>query len=154
MQNIHQKLFVSFVIALLFLPLTRFFGVKDRSPLNIVEFTGDAPSLFKQSFKKRTFQKNFEDYWNLSFGQRRRAIVVQHALYEIFNFGQFHAGYRKTLPEAHGGGLLEKIELDVMFDRACPFKREIYKNRLIAIKNNLAAKGVPFFVILFCLPFS
>ncbi|MBR2136827.1 MAG: hypothetical protein IJ852_02560 [Alphaproteobacteria bacterium] len=97
--NWYKKMFIIGVIFLLVLPLLYLFGLKDKTVTYGVESIGELPSLQTSSFSQKTFQSDFEKYWNTHFGMRNFMLKTKNTLYDWINFRRMHKGYFEAIIE-------------------------------------------------------
>ena len=148
MKNGHQKLFVAVVIAFLALPLGHIFGLKATTHLAGVDPQTDLPSLQKQKFRTREFQKEFEKWWQSHYAFRKICLKTKNHLYDLVNFGSFHSGYNYTLIEGNGEHLYERRNIDTIYNGNCSVDHTRIIQKLKDIKRYARQKNIPLLFVL------
>lgn len=95
----YKKAFVVCFVALLFVPSLYILGIKDKTELYGVEEIGKVQNFEWKTFETKTFQNNFENYWNTHFGFRKFMLKTKNTLYDWLNFRYIHKGYFEAIIE-------------------------------------------------------
>lgn len=146
MIKVHQKIFLVFLTVLLLLPLSYLFGTKDKTVIFGVENITPLPSLQEKNWNDRNFQQSFEAWWNSHFGFRKFFLKTKNTIYDMVNFGEFHAGSAGNLIQGKSNVLYNKVYF-LEYNKKCPtVPQEI--NQLIKLKQNLRTFGIDLFVVI------
>lgn len=66
------------------------------------------PRFSWKTYWTGAFQKQFEAWWNGHYGSRRSLLIVKNDIYDVLNFGQFHAGSSRQILQGKAGTLYEE----------------------------------------------
>lgn len=148
MTKSYQKVFAIFVLGLLFLPLGYMLGGKEKTRLAGVDPQTELPSLQTTKFKTKQFQQQFEKWWQSHFLYRKIALKLKNQLYDWANFGQFHAGYNKTIVQGKKGQLIRSVEIQTLYNKQCVLPKNEVKTQLKRIHNYMKERGKRMFFII------
>lgn len=148
MQKVSKYFLVFIITVLLFLPMTYFVGIKDKTVIIGSEYPHELPSIQTDSFFDKVFQKNFEEWWKSHFGFRNFMLKWKNTLYDIANFRQIHSGYSGIPIQTKDKYLLSKSTIDLLLNGKLEHNTEELKNILFILNNNLKINGItPLFVL-------
>lgn len=147
-KNIFKYILVVAVAILLLLPSTFFLGIKDKTGIIGFENPASLPSFQTESFKDKTFQNRFEEWWETRFGFRNFMLKCKNTLYDIANFRQIHSGYSGILIQTADGDLFSRNNINFLLNGILQHNTEELKYKLTVLNNNFKANGiVPLFVL-------
>ena len=143
----YYRLFVFGVVCLLALPMGYLFGVQENTVLFGRDPLTDLPSMHKQSFADKNFQKQFENWWTSHFLFRRLALKTKNQIYDWANFGRIHSGYNQTVVQGTNNYLFER-DYFTSFRLSCrPIPEEGF-NKFERLNKALREKGIDLYVVL------
>lgn len=110
------------------------------------------PKFTLTSFVDKSFQKQFESYIRNHFPSLSYWLYLKNDIYEIMNFGQFHAGYDGVILEGRNGVLYEAWYVGHAYDKSKYDNIEAKSGKLAQAVAELAreveARGVQFAFVL------
>lgn len=103
------------------------------------------PSFSWQAYAVGTYQKQFNAWWKRHFGSRNTMLVMKNDMYDMLNFGQFHAGDNKNILQGQHGVQFRREYIRAKFlpyDTAAAEKNAAETAVLLArLRDRLEAMG-------------
>lgn len=143
----YYRLFVFGVVCLLALPMGYLFGVQESTVLFGRDPLTNLPSMHKQSFTDKSFQKQFENWWTSHFLFRRLALKTKNQFYDWANLGRIHSGYNQNVVQGKNDYLFERGYF-ASFRLSCRSLPEEGFNKLERLNKALREKGIDLYVVL------
>ncbi len=136
-----------------------FFGViifswvlySTRAPFGFVEKVA-TPQFSLEGFLDCNYQKTAEKYLARKIPSLKYLLYLKNDIYDLLNFGFFHAGYDRTIIQGKDGILFEYGNLSVTYGNTPPeVIRELSQKSALELKrlnSFLAERGIPLIVVL------
>ncbi len=114
--------------------------------------TYNKPNFTLNSFINTAYQKDFEKYLSHRLPSLANLLVIKNDLYDILNFGQYHAGYNGAVVQGRDGILFEKNYLICSWGYTTTNKvksiAEVAAEKLAVLQKLLARRGITLMLLM------